>query len=279
MVKINELTFAYKKHKDLFKQLDLEIGYGKIHGLLGKNGAGKTTLLKLIAGLQYPQNGTISIDQLSSVGRNPNYLSKYFFIAEELYLPSTTIEYYVKVYAPFYKDFDHTAFKNYLENFNIPQENKLNKMSYGQKKKFLLSFGLATNSKILFMDEPTNGLDIPSKSTFRKLIAENITENRAFIISTHQIKDIEGMIDTVIVLEDGKIMFNKTMEDIYKHLSFKTLNTTDNSQDILFEQDNIINKKVITKNTTAEDTPIDIELLFNAVISENQKITEQFNTK
>ncbi len=276
MIKIENLTFAYKKDSSLFKALNLSINPGQIHGLLGKNGAGKTTLLKLIAGLQYPKEGTITINDHSSTGRSPQYLSNYYYIAEEFNLPSIKINSYLNIYAPFYKNFDKVAFNHYLEEFNIPKENKLSKMSYGQKKKFLLSFGLATNSKILFMDEPTNGLDIPSKSTFRKLIANNITEERAFIISTHQIKDIEDMIDTVIIIEDGKIMFKQSMEDISKKLSFKTLNTDENSENILFTEDHIINKRAISINSTKEDSPIDVELLFNAVISDHQKLTQQF---
>ena len=278
MITIKNLSFAYKR-SNLFNQLDLEIEYGKIHGLLGKNGAGKTTLIKLIAGLQYPKEGSISIDKDSSIGRNPNYLSKYFFVTEEFSLPSVNIKTYINIYAPFYKNFDKNALNNYLDEFKIPKENKLNKMSYGQKKKFLLSFGLATNSKILFMDEPTNGLDIPSKSIFRKLIAQNITEDRAFIISTHQIKDIEGLIDTVVILEDGKIMFNQEMMEINKKIVFKTLDIESKIEHVLYSEENIMNKKVIAKNKNNDDSPIDIELLFNAVISENQNITQQFQTK
>ena len=279
MIKINKLDFTYKRNSNLFKELDLEIEYGKIHGLLGKNGAGKTTLLKLIAGLQYPKKGDISIDNLGSVGRKPEYLSKYFFVAEEFNLPSININTYTSIYAPFYKAFDHKAFDNYLNEFNIPKENKLSRMSYGQKKKFLLSFGLATNSKILFMDEPTNGLDIPSKSIFRKLIAQNISEDRAFIISTHQIKDIEGMIDTVIILENGKVMFNQEIADISGKLIFKTIeNKEEYGDELIYCEESIINKKAILKNTKQEDSLIDIELLFNAIIAEDEKLTQHFKT-
>jgi len=277
MIEIKNLSFAYKKNFKLFDTLNLSIEKGKIHGLLGKNGAGKTTLLKLIAGLQYPLEGNITIESLSSKGRSPQYLSNYFYVAEEFNLPSIKINTYLNIYAPFYKAFDKNAFSNYLEEFNIPINNQLNKMSYGQKKKFLLAFGLATNSKILFMDEPTNGLDIPSKSTFRKLIARNITEDRAFIISTHQIKDIEGMIDTVIVLENGKVMFKQDMTEISDQLIFKTINSEDIPSNILYSEDNIMNKKAILPNINKEDSPIDVELLFNAIISENQNLTQHFN--
>jgi len=276
MIEIKDLTFSYKRDQKLFNALRLSILPGGIYGLLGKNGAGKSTLLKLIAGLQYPKEGEISIKGISSLGRTPEYLKQYFYIAEEFNLPAIKIDSYLNIYAPFYKDFDKKAFQTYLDEFKIPRENRLNKMSYGQKKKFLLSFGLACNSEILFMDEPTNGLDIPSKSTFRKLIANNITDNRIFIISTHQIKDIEGMIDTVIILDEGQIMFNQNIERISRKLVFKTLSEQTNTEDIIFSEDHIIHKRAILTNKTQEDSPIDIELLFNAVISDNQKLTQQF---
>ena len=277
MIEVKKISFAYKKNIPLFEALDLSIEKGKIHGLLGKNGAGKTTLLKLMAGLQYPQQGEITIESLPSKGRPPQYLSQYFYVAEEFDLPPMKINTYLNIYAPFYKAFDKEAFSNYLEEFKIPIDNRLNKMSYGQKKKFLLAFGLATNSKILFMDEPTNGLDIPSKSIFRRLIARNITDDRAFVISTHQIKDIEGMIDTVIVLENGKVMFKENMEYISEKLLFKTLHIEEDIDSILYSEDNIMNKKAILLNSNKEDSSIDIELLFNAVISENQNLTQHFN--
>jgi ABC-2 type transport system ATP-binding protein len=277
MIQINQMQFSYKKDASLFEDLDVKMQAGKIHGLLGKNGAGKTTLLKLIAGLQYPQLGTISIDNENAKGRNPSYLSKYFFVAEEFEMPNILLSTYVDLYAPFYKDFDKKQLDIYLEEFAIPKENKLNKMSYGQKKKFLISFGLATNTKVLIMDEPTNGLDIPSKSIFRKMIAQQINEDRLFIISTHQIKDIEGMIDTVIVLENGKVLFNEEMLNISKQLVFKDAETAIGNENILFSQDVLGGKRLICKNTEAEDSRIDVELLFNAIVSDNETIINVFN--
>ena len=274
MIQINQMQFSYKKNAPLFENLDVTMQAGKIHGLLGKNGAGKTTLLKLIAGLQYPELGTIAIDGEDAKGRSPHYLSNYFFVAEEFEMPNILLSTYVNLYAPFYKDFDKEQLNSYLEAFDIPKENRLSKMSYGQKKKFLISFGLATNSKVLIMDEPTNGLDIPSKSIFRKMIAQQITDERLFIISTHQIKDIEGMIDTVIVLEDGKILFNEEMNTISNKLLFK--DAVDSPENVLFSQDVLGGKRLICENTDEEDSRIDVELLFNAIVSDNQMITDVF---
>jgi ABC-2 type transport system ATP-binding protein len=276
MIQINNLSFSYRKTNPLFKDLDLNIEAGKINGLLGKNGAGKTTLLKLMAGLQYPIKGDISIANESSKGRKTSYLEQYYYVAEEFNLPSICIDAYIKIYAPFYKNFDLDVFDNCMQEFKMPKRQKLNKMSYGQKKKFLLSFGIACNSKILFMDEPTNGLDIPSKSTFRQLIVEHISDDRAFIISTHQIKDIESMIDTVVILEDGKVMFNQDMFTISQKLCFENRNEDELTEDVLFSQNQIMNHKVIALNNNNKDTIVDVELLFNAVIEQNQELLQAF---
>ena len=206
MIQINNLEFSYKKNKILFDKLNLEMQAGKIYGLLGKNGAGKTTLLKQIAGLLYPGAGDILINNINSGKRAAEYLSNYYFIPEEFDIPSLTISQYLKIYSPFYPKFNKIQFWDYLKQFDFEEINKLNKLSYGQKKKFILSFGLATNTAILITDEPTNGLDIPSKSKFRKIIAGAVSEERLFIISTHQVRDIEGLIDSVVILENGKII-------------------------------------------------------------------------
>jgi ABC-2 type transport system ATP-binding protein len=151
-------------------------------------------------------------------------------------------------------------------------------MSYGQKKKLLLSFGIATNTEVLLMDEPTNGLDIPSKSTFRKLIAKYMNENRIFIISTHQVKDIEGMIDNIVIINEGKIIFNQNIENISKKLAFKQVNNIDN-EDILYSQKQGGGYNIIsTNNKEFFESKIDTELLFNAVIENNTKIINLFKS-
>lgn len=276
MIEISNLNFSYKKTRPLFDDLNLKVESGKIHGLLGKNGAGKTSLLKLMAGLQYPISGDIRISNEISFGRKTSYLEQYYYVAEEFNLPSICIDSYIKIYAPFYKNFDIDIFDNCMLEFKMPKRQKLNKMSYGQKKKFLLSFGIACNSKILFMDEPTNGLDIPSKSTFRQLIVEHISEDRAFIISTHQIKDIESMIDTVIILENGKVLFNEEMYHISKKLCFETRNADELDKNVLFSQNQIMNHKVIALNKDDKDSIVDVELLFNAVIEQKPELLQEF---
>ncbi len=276
MVEINNLNFGYKKKETLFSELNLELKEGRIYGLLGKNGSGKTTLLKQMAGILHPCSGNLKLNGEIPQKRSPKVLSSYYLIPEEFETPGISVKTFLKITAPFYPNFNEPNFYEYLKEFSIDTEQKLNKMSYGQKKKFLISFGMASDTPVLFSDEPTNGLDIPSKSIFRKLMASALSENKLFIISTHQVKDIEGIIDTVVVLDKGKIIFNQSLEKISDNLCFKTLKNIDD-ENILYAEKGITGYATIVKNTGKEASHINMELLFNAIISKDSKVTSLFN--
>ncbi len=276
MTEINNLTFGYKKKQTLFSELNLELKEGRIYGLLGKNGSGKTTLLKQTAGILHPQKGTVRLNGKSPQKRTPDVLASYYMIPEEFETPGISVKTFLNITAPFYPNFNIKNFYVYLKEFDIDPDRKLNKMSYGQKKKFLISFGMAADTPALFLDEPTNGLDIPSKSIFRKLAASALSENKLFVISTHQVKDIEGIIDTVVVLDEGKIIFNRSLEEISNKLCFKTLNNID-AENVLYAEKNITGFSAITENKGEDASHINMELLFNAIISKDRKVVNIFN--
>ncbi len=276
MITINNLNFGYQKKNKLFSDLNLSAKPGRIYGLLGKNGSGKTTLLKHVAGLLQPQSGEILLNGKIPQKRTTDVLASYYMIPEEFETPSLNVKTFVKINAPFYPDFNENQFYKYLDEFKINTEQKLSKMSYGQKKKVLISFGIATNTPLLIADEPTNGLDIPSKSTFRKITASSLDENKTIIISTHQVKDIEGIIDTLIVLDNGKIIFNRSLEEVSEKLCFKTVNNPEKNN-VLYAERNLTGYDAILKNTEKEYTRINLELLFNSVIESNSKIINEFN--
>jgi ABC-2 type transport system ATP-binding protein len=279
MIKLESISFGYKKKKKLFSDLNFELPSGHIYGLLGKNGAGKTTLLKIFSGLLFAKSG-----EIKTLGFNPAYrkvemLQDIYFLTEEIYLPPLTIKEFVRVYANFYPKFSHEQFDNYLQQFEIESKNvKMQKLSYGQKNKVLICFGLAANTKVLLMDEPTNGLDIPSKSVFRKIMASAVDESRLVIISTHQVRDLHSLIDAVIILDNGSILVNNSIEVIAEKLVFKTMNELPaNDETILYMEDNIRGSLVVAENKHHEDSKLDIELLFNAAIANKQKVKEIFN--
>ncbi len=276
LLQTQDLDFHYPKQKLLFSHLNMQIETGKIYGLLGKNGAGKTSLLKIFAGLLFPTSGSCQIDHKETSLRLPEVLQETIFISEEFSYPSLSITEYLKINAPFYPGFKQNIFKEALNLYQLSDISKLQKLSYGQKKKVMVSFGLASGCRLLLLDEPTNGLDIPSKSKFRKLLAESLTPERTIIISTHQVRDLEELMDPVLILHEGKILFQQTNKSIQTYLSQSFNEECDDS---LYTQ-KVAGGTVCLKKRN-RDKPkgkIDIEILFNAVITNPQLISSAFPT-
>lgn len=278
MIHIEDLSFHYRRKEPLFNSLNLNLPAGNIYGLLGRNGAGKSSLLKIIAGLLFPRHGSVDVDGFQSKDRFPHFLREVYLITEEFQLPSITMERFIKLYSPFYPRFNHNLFGKYMLEFQLPLWQKLSTFSYGQKKKFLLSFGLATDCKLLILDEPTNGLDIPSKSQFRKVVASAIHDERSFIISTHQVRDMENLIDPIIILEEGKIVFNRSYEEISGKLAFVKEADLPDTESTLYFEPALGGYTVVKENTDADETRMNLEMLFNAVISNTDKINEVFKS-
>ncbi|TDH21614.1 ABC transporter ATP-binding protein [Segetibacter sp. 3557_3] len=276
MIKIKNLHFAYKKRK-IFNGLSLSLKAGHIYGLLGKNGTGKSTLLRCIIGLLFPDEGTIEVMGMTPGKRHPDFLHNVFIVAEEFYLPDVSVERFVKLNAPFYPNFSQEQFMQYLDEFEIPQENTLQNMSYGQKKKVLISFGLACNTALLLMDEPTNGLDIMSKSKFRKVIAGAVDENKCIVISTHQVKDLESLIDRITIIDEGKILFDQTIDSINRQIQFKISFDQQEIAESLYKEPSLQGLAIVTANTEVEDTRLDLELLYKAVVTNGDAVRAVFN--
>lgn len=276
MIKLENVQFGYYKEKPLFQGLSLELSGGRIYGLLGKNGAGKTTLMKLMSGMRFPTSGRVEILDFPAMFRNPEMLSNIYFLSEEIYVPMLSIKDFISLYAPFYPHFSQEQMTNYLREFEIEETGKLmTSLSHGQKKKVMISFALASNAQILLMDEPTNGLDIPSKSMFRKVMAQAADEQRLFIISTHQVRDLHSLIDSIIILDHGQIIVNATNEEIVQKLLFKVYDSPDEVKNALYTEDTLRGIYAVTENHTGEESKLDIELFFNAVLFANEnKIQE-----
>ena len=276
MIDISNLHFSYKRHH-VFKGLNLTLQPGHIYGLLGKNGTGKSTLLRNIAGFLFPRQGTIRALGFTPGLRQPDYLQQVFMIPEEFYLPDIKVEELVKWHSPFYPEFNIHQFNYYIREFEIPGDSTFGNMSYGQKKKALIAFGLAVNSSILLMDEPTNGLDIMSKSQFRKIIAGVLDEKKCIIISTHQVKDLENLIDRIIILDEGKILFDQTVEKISKKLSFKISFEPADVKEALYAESSLKGHALITANNDEDESKLDLEMLYKAIILNREKINAVFN--
>lgn len=297
MLEIKNVTFGYRRGKALYEHLNLTLLPGSIYGLLGPNGVGKSTLLRLMAGLLYPKWGNIRVGSHVPAERKPAFLEDVFLVPEEFYLPPVRIRQFIESNAPFYPRFDRTQMAGYVREFGLTDDQKMNELSYGQKKKVLIGFGLSTNTALLLMDEPTNGLDIPSKGQFRRLVAGAVDDRRTVVISTHQVRDLETLIDPIVILNQYGVVLNAPVEEITARLWFGMVSgherpgherpgyeklghdgsELDSNQSVLYSERAVGGYAVVTENRTSEPSRLDLERLFNAVQAEPDRIRQLFS--
>jgi len=271
MITIKNLAFQYKKKKPLFTDFSMDIENGSIVGILGKNGAGKSTLLNVITGLLFPLSGKVDVNGFTPAHRTPAFLADIYMVQEEFSFPSVSIDCYLKATVPFYPSFDMEKAERIFKEFELQRKHHLNKLSHGQRKKFLIAFALASNCKVLIFDEPTNGLDIPSKSLFRKILVSSVTEDQLVLISTHQVKDVEAIIDNVIVIDNGNMVYQERMADIDKKLHFETVPSLDEVDGLIYHERCPSGYRIIVPTISHIESNIDLELLFNAIINKSIK--------
>ena len=277
MIQIKNVTFSYSNRTRLLADLSLTLQTGRIHGLLGKNGEGKSTLLKLMSGLVFPKSGNVDVMGFVPAARKPEMLSEIFFLPEELPVLNISVQNLQNVYAPFYPNFDPQLFDKFLNEFDVQDKKAmLTRLSHGQKKKVMIAFGLATNTKLLLMDEPTNGLDIPSKAQFRRMVASVIDDNRCMVISTHQVHDLDGLIDSITIMDRHEIVFNRTLEEISQKLCFRMADRNQTDEKVIYSEDTLRGQVQVCINTTGEESKVDIEMLFSAVLANKSLITSLF---
>ena len=277
MLSISNLNFSYKKRGgDLFHDLSLELTAGNIYGLLGKNGAGKSTLINLMTGLLTPKSGEVTLDGVNVRERLPKTMSDIYLIPEEFELPRLTLKQYVSINAPFYPNFSSEDLQRYLDIFEMGSDLdvKLHSLSMGQRKKVFIAFAFATNTHVLIMDEPTNGLDIPSKSQFRKLVSSGMTDDKMMLISTHQVRDISEILDHVTIIEQSQVLLNASIADITRRLAFRPMSEGDQP---LFVQPSVMGSLVVVPAQPDEETAVDLEMLFNATLQNPEAINQLFN--
>ena len=280
MVKVENLSFTYPKSKHMvLHDFSFSLEAGRVYGLLGRNGAGKSTLLYLMTGLLTPKKGKIMYHDINVRSRLPMTLQDMFLVPEEFELPSISLKKYIDLNAPFYPNFSKEDMYKYLHCFEMDMDVNLGALSMGQKKKVFMSFALATNTSLLLMDEPTNGLDIPGKSQFRKFMALGMTDNKTIVISTHQIRDIDKMLDSVMIMDESRVLLNESTVHICEKLCFKESDDRSLIDKALFAVPSLHGNSLLLLNEHNEDSDINIELLFNAILAQPQKIANLFHAQ
>ena len=266
MLSFSNVSFTYgRRGKEVLSGLSLDFEENGIYGILGKNGTGKSTMLYIAAGLLRPKGGNVTAEGVPTQSRRPETLRELFLVPEEFDLPEVSLRTYVQLNAPFYPTFREDILARCLKSFELGDDLNIGRLSMGQKKKVYISFALAAGTKYLLMDEPTNGLDIPSKKVFREVIAREMTEERVMIISTHQVRDVEQLIDHVVIVNEGTVMLNASTAEIESRLRFEQRAVGSDLSDALFVQQTMRGIELICPNSGNDETPIDLELLFNAL--------------
>ncbi len=280
MLIVKDLTYSYRKHSlPVLRNLSLQISPGSICGLLGKNGAGKSTLLYLISGLLKPKSGTISFGIFTPWERNVNFLNDIFLVPEEFELPNITLKEFLSTTAPFYPNFSMSDLERHLATFELDADVHLGQLSMGQKKRVFVSFALACNTSLLLLDEPTNGLDIPGKRLFRKAVLNGMNDNRTIIISTHQVYDVEKIIDHVIITESNGILLDSPILDITSRLRFRNTPNREEASKALIALDAPGGFNIVElMDGDKEETNVNLESLFELVLSNPSVVKSVFES-
>lgn len=268
MISVSNVSYSYQgSHRKVFDKFSLSFSEDGIYGLLGRNGTGKSTLLYLMSGLLRPSSGSVSVDGFNAFQRSPEMLSDIFLVPDTVYFPDCTLHSYISSNGCFYPRFSEELLRKCLSDFGMDTDVRLSALSFGQKKKVLVSFAIATGVHWLFMDEPANGLDIPSQSLFRKIIADSIEPGRSLILSTHQVHGIENLLDHVVIIDGSRVLVNAGTGDITSRYRFLNVRAGD-AVPVLYSEPSAMGSRAIVRRDSGDgETILDLELFFNAVIS------------
>ena len=274
MVNLKDVSFSYGKHKVL-GNVSMQLEKGKIYGLLGENGVGKSTLLKILSGLLKLDGGECTVFGEVPYRRNPSFLQDVYYLPEDFAGENVAVEKYALQVGEFYPNFSPDKFRRILAEFGVDGKAKFNKLSLGLQKKAIIAVALSLGTKVLLMDEPSNGLDIPSKALLRRLIAENASDEQLIVISTHQVKDLENLIDPIVIMDKESVLMNASIEEITRRLAFGIEAQEDG--DALYCQRDLRGYVTVRRNEYGVETPVDLEALFNCALANKAWFKEMFN--
>lgn len=278
MIEFSNVNFNYKK-KSVFKGLSMKLGESNIYGILGLNGAGKTTLLRLLSGQLKPASGEIFVNGFTPFGRNPDFLQDLFYLPEELSLPAWKASEYQSIHSAFYPGFNQELFDENCRLLGIDDllDTRLNRYSFGQKKKFMIAFALSTGVSLLLLDEPTNGLDIPGKDAVRKAIAGGLLQNQIILISTHQVRDLERLMEPVLILNQGEMLFQGIPNQLEGLYQYEVTSDGNDRSDWLYSEE-IPGGYAVVKAGEGKPSP-DLEFLFKSFVLSDGRFSEYLNKK
>lgn len=276
MISFNQLGFRYRLGSQVFRDFSMTLSPGHVYGVLGENGVGKSTLMKLASGVLIPTAGSVTIDGREASLREEATMAKIIYLPEEFSLPALTLDEFRKVTAPFYPSFSDESFEECCRVLDVVRDRRLDKLSMGQRKRAYLAFAFACRAEWLLLDEPTNGLDVAAKEAFRRLVARYVDEGQSIIISTHSVREIDSLIDHLIILDRKGIVLDASIGEIGSRLHFGRCSA---EEEPLYSESTLAGTSGVVVNTTDEESPVDIEMLFMASLRSTERLRRLFNTK
>ena len=280
MLQVENISFSYGRRKpEVLSDFSFSLEKGRVYGLLGKNGVGKSTLLYLMCGLLTPKHGRVLYHGVDTRRRLPETLRDVFLVPEEFDLPAVSLVQFVELNSPFYPNFSKEDMMTYLHFFEMDWNIHLGGLSMGQKKKVFMSFALATHTSLLLMDEPTNGLDIMAKSQFRKFIASGMSDERTIVISTHQVRDIDNVLDHVVIMNNSRVLLDESIVRVTERLAFVESDSPALAEEALYKLPSVQGNSLLLPNREGVETKLNLELLFGAVLADPEKIKDLFHSK
>lgn len=201
----------YKKFKAL-DDVSFNIEKGKVTALLGINGVGKTTIMKIMSGLIKPDSGEVLVDGEKF---NQNSYNKVAFVPDiNIHFANTKISEMFEFMDVFYKNWDNEMAEEMLKIFGLNEDDIIDNLSKGNIARVKLIIGFAQKPEYLLLDEPFSGIDFLKREEFISLIPEYMNEDQAIVITTHEISDIENIVDDVIFIDEGKLIMSINAEEL-----------------------------------------------------------------
>ena len=265
MIRAENVYFRYGNGKTVLRDINAEFRNGRIYGLLGMNGSGKTTLLKLLAGLLFPRQGRVTMDGNDIPARGIGTLMEIFLMQSGFRFGRTSLKQFLRLHSGFYPHFSMDILEDCLRETGLGMDiPDLDRISLGEKQKVMSAIAIASGSGFLLMDEPSEGMDIPSRKIFRKLLLRHLKEKQTAVISTHHVEELSDILSDIVILgSNGDIAFAGSVEDISERFAFGTSRSAEGA---LYSEPCPEGYRIIRRNDSGESGEMNLEMLFNAAI-------------
>ncbi|MEJ6949637.1 ATP-binding cassette domain-containing protein [Natronospora cellulosivora (SeqCode)] len=277
MIHCENLCFEYKK-QSVYENFNWQLNSGSICGFLGPNGAGKTTLFKILTGLMFQNKGEVSVLGHAPKKREESFYKKITYVGEELACPTMSPLEYISICGPLYPNFSKDLFHELSNSFEINEDKDFATFSAGDLRKAWLSIALSCQTELVFLDEPSKGLDINAQAVLRKVLAESAAKESTIVLSTHHVREVEGLLDHITLIDrGGHLRLNARVEDLHKEFTLvHSLTKEQIPAESLAYQRKASGWTALLKEDSDSPEDIPLELLFTGLCRKGKEISNDY---